>query len=184
MVKIDPVWTAPGQQQVYRELLECMARPGRVGAADPALTDASAALAVIATLVDNAVTFADPQGLLADAERAPLGYRPEGDACADYVLLDGALPPAASPRVGSLVAPERSTTLIVRVTGLERGTALHLTGPGIARDTRLPVDGLHPEWLPTRDRWVAGFPCGVDLILVSGDRFAALPRTTRVTGVQ
>jgi len=182
-VKIDPIWTAAGQQQVYREVLECMARPGRLGAIDEALTEAPATLAVIATLVDDAVTFADPGGLLSDAARAPLDFRPEGDACADYVLLDGALPPAVSPRLGSLVAPESSTTLLVQVAGLDQGTALYLSGPGIKDEARLYVDGLHPDWLSARARWVGTFPRGVDLILFTANRFVALPRTTRIMGV-
>lgn len=182
-MRIDPVWTEPGQQRVYRELVECMARPGRVAVVDDALAGAPAALAVLATLVDGAVSLSDPGDLLSETERALLAGRMVTPEEADYVLLGGDAPPDFSPRLGTLTDPERSTTLVLAVAGLGRGSALHLTGPGVPREARLRVDGLHPAWLRARADWVARFPLGVDLILADRTCFTALPRTTRITEV-
>src|SRR3546814_19430586 len=81
---------------------------------------------------------------------------------------------------GSDEYPDRSTTLIVQVggleTGLEAGAGLRLTGPGIRETTHMGVTGLTDrlweEWRENR----ALFPGGVDLILTYGHRLTASPR--------
>lgn len=80
---------------------------------------------------------------------------------------------------GSAVAPETSATLIVQVSSLSGGRMLRLTGAGIAEERmiapQLPNCILHE--LTERPH---PFPLGVDLILTSGERLLAIPRTTHV----
>jgi alpha-D-ribose 1-methylphosphonate 5-triphosphate synthase subunit PhnH len=91
------------------------------------------------------------------------------------------LPPLASFALGTDEYPDRSTTLALEVGGLAEGSGVQLTGPGIRDAVRLGVAALpHRFWT---ERALLGelFPRGVDVLFVSGNRFAALPRTTRVS---
>lgn len=59
--------------------------------------------------------------------------------------------------------------------------ALRLTGPGIKDTAQLRVSGLDREFFTVRDRLVADFPAGIDVLFVTaGGRVAGLPRTTAV----
>lgn len=103
-------------------------------------------------------------------------------------------------------APHRAALLIQRVTDLgsdldtagtsATGTSaerpdrtgdpasalvLRLTGPGIADTAQLRITGLDREFFTVRDRLVADFPAGIDVLFVTDDgRVAGLPRTTAI----
>lgn len=104
-------------------------------------------------------------------------------------------------------APHRAALLVQRVAGLSSdlepagtsaagtsttgaaqpdtdpaGTlALRLTGPGIKDTAQLRVSGLDREFFTVRDRLVADFPAGIDVLFVTdGGRVAGLPRTTAI----
>lgn len=58
---------------------------------------------------------------------------------------------------------------------------LRLTGPGIADTAQLRITGLDREFFTVRDRLVADFPAGIDVLFVTDDgRVAGLPRTTAI----
>lgn len=81
--------------------------------------------------------------------------------------------------VGDDAYPDRSATVVAKL-DLAGGAELTLRGPGIERTRALRArvpDGFPAAWARNR----ALYPCGLDLILVDGDRLAALPRTTEVT---
>ena len=92
------------------------------------------------------------------------------------------MPPLSAFDAGTDEYPDRSATLIVQVRALIAGAGRRLTGPGIAGEARLEVDGL-PEsfWKWACDNH-ARFPRGVDVFMRAGQVLAALPRTTRVEG--
>jgi alpha-D-ribose 1-methylphosphonate 5-triphosphate synthase subunit PhnH len=73
--------------------------------------------------------------------------------------------------------PHLSCTVVVQLESLDGGSVTHWQGPGIAqrRSMHLPVPGTF--W---QQRQKMRFPCGVDVLFVSGDEFVALPRSTRV----
>ncbi|MGI9450585.1 MAG: phosphonate C-P lyase system protein PhnH, partial [Geminicoccaceae bacterium] len=78
---------------------------------------------------------------------------------------------------GTSEYPERSTTILMQVQGLDDSLGARLTGPGIETEARLTIDGMPPDFW---SQWFANqrqFPLGVDLILTAGDRIAALPRS-------
>jgi len=101
---------------------------------------------------------------------------------------------------GTDEAPHRAATLIVEVNALagaalvvdrmalagfeaarDPGTqCLALTGPGIEHTHRLFVAGLPRDFWRARIAAQADYPCGVDLLLTCGTRFAAIPRSTRI----
>jgi alpha-D-ribose 1-methylphosphonate 5-triphosphate synthase subunit PhnH len=70
--------------------------------------------------------------------------------------------------------------LVVQVASFGHGEVLALSGPGIAGTTSFSAEPLPPDF---RERLIANremFPRGLDLILVSEDAVAALPRSIRV----
>ena len=93
--------------------------------------------------------------------------------------------PAGLPRLDTFAQgtdeyPDRSTTLLVALSGLDGGPALTLTGPGIERSLAFAPPVQQPDfWVQWGDN-NARYPRGVDLVLAAGGRIAGLPRTTRI----
>ncbi len=81
---------------------------------------------------------------------------------------------------GSDEEPEGSATIILQVAGFGSGEMLRLTGPGLAGEQLLTIDGLPAGfaafWRSNRRL----FPRGIDVILCAGDALAALPRTVEL----
>lgn len=183
MITLETVWSEAAQQRVYRRLLQALARPGTI--ADLADLDlgAPAWTAVLACLGDEAVTLADPLGLLDARTRGLLGMPSSGAAEAAFVIAVGSRPPPAGlqPRNGTLLDPELGATLVLTVDALGQGRGLDLRGPGIATTTTLGVGDLDPAWIALRHR-LDDAPRGIDLVLVDRTRCACLPRTTRISG--
>lgn len=178
----DPVL---GAQAAFRAVLDAMARPGRVHRlpapdAPPGLAPAAAAL--LLTLADADTPLwtdagAEALGWIAFHCGAPLVATP---GAAAFLLATGAMPPLAALAAGSDDAPQEGATLIQQVAGLAPGEGWALTGPGIAREHRLRVEGLPPDFLAQWAANAARFPRGVDLLLCAGDRVAAFPRTVTI----
>ncbi len=58
---------------------------------------------------------------------------------------------------------------------------LTLTGPGIKDTTMITVAGLGAEFFAARAELTAGFPTGIDVLLITDDgTVTGLPRTTRI----
>ena len=185
MLKLDPIWQPEAQQLHFRLLLEAMSRPGRCQRLPVIPEDGPLALSVLASLLDAAVSLADPHGLLREQDWPMLLAQHATAEQADFILCDASRVPDFMPRLGSLPKPEQSATLILVLAelGTELDKAdllLKLSGPGIARHETLGVSGLAKEWIDRREDWVSAFPLGVDMILLDAVCIAALPRTTRV----
>ena len=187
----DPVLDA---QATFRVLLDVFAHPGRIGRVAPEGLEAQAplepaAFALALTLLDfETPVWLDP-GLDVAAVRdglrfhcgCPLVPAPERAAFA-LVSAPAVMPPLAAFTTGTPEYPDRGATLVLQVARLEEGTGFTLTGPGIRATSRLAAAPLPPDFAT---RWQANrglFPQGVDLVLVAGDRLAALPRSTRLDG--
>lgn len=178
----DPVAQS---QATFRAVLEAMAHPGRVVALPvraeaPAPLNAGAA-AVALTLLD----FETPVWL--DVALSPAAPWLQFHCGAPLVTLDvarfafcTALPPLAGCAQGSAEFPETSTTIVLQVAGLRRGRTLTLQGPGIAGHATLAVDGLPADLVVQWQENAALYPCGVDIVLVTDEAVAALPRTVRI----
>lgn len=190
----DPVHDA---QAVFRRLLDAMARPGRLVALPPRLglpalpgEAPPAAAAILLALADADVR------LHVDARAAALarwlrfhtGVRLAGSVHdADWLLVDASDADgawlAALP-AGDDESPHTAPTVLVAVPSLAvepgAGIALTLTGPGIEQPATLHAGGLDASFWRQRIAQQAHFPCGADLVLCCGARFAALPRSTRV----
>jgi alpha-D-ribose 1-methylphosphonate 5-triphosphate synthase subunit PhnH len=185
----DPVISS---QSAFRSVMDAFAHPGRIitltaGAEGPApLSPGTAAIALTLFDQDTPVWIDAPDAAQA-AEwllfhtAAPIATGPKD--CAFAIVTDsGRLPAFDCFNPGSHEYPDQSTTVIVQVESLIQGSAIHLTGPGIKIR-----ESIGPEPLPAG---MAGrlalnhslFPCGIDLIFVSGNDVVALPRSVRAIG--
>src|SRR5262249_39500760 len=102
------------------------------------------------------------------------------DARFAFVSEADALPPLHTFALGSDEYPERSTTLVIRVSGLGNCDGVRLSGPGIPDEIRLDVTGLTRRFWTERAALNELFPRGLDILFVSQHSLSALPRTTRI----
>lgn len=198
LAELPAGFAAPGfaSQAVFRRALEALSRPGRCQAVTPQDTGAlappagmSLALAaLLLTLLDGETTLWLSPSLDAGLVRSWLGFhtgvllvsRPE-DA-AHLAARGGELDLALWHRIGrgSDERPQDGATLFVEVEALDEGPGLSLSGPGIASRASLAVEGIAPEVWAARAADHARYPLGADLLLCHGERFAGLPRSTRL----
>ena len=185
----DPVFDA---QAIFRALMGAFAEPGtvvdfgmRVTAPSPLVPAAAAILAALAD-GDTPVWMADPHRDGEAAARwlrfqtgAPVTADP---AAAAFAVLPQGHDPAGWTRFprGTPDYPDRSATLFLPVRAFAGGAPLVLAGPGIATERAVAPAGLPTGFVAALTANRAGFPRGVDLILVCGTAALALPRTTRV----
>ncbi|MBK7127657.1 MAG: phosphonate C-P lyase system protein PhnH [Dehalococcoidia bacterium] len=174
-------------QSDFREALECLARPGRIG------------------LSAQQRSRWRPPGMPTDCclpwrtRRCPslcprrpgvgpfrilgTGSRLVEMAQADYVFFiedPGAV--FTLLRRGEPELPESGATAIVSVGSLAQGEPYLLAGPGIAGVASLRVSGLSTASFLARDAACGSYPLGIDLFLVDAEgRLMGLPRTTRIT---
>lgn len=177
---------APTQSaRAFREVLEAMARPGTIRRVDGARPPAPLSVAsgtVLLTLCDATTPLALLGRCDSPAVRDWVAFHlgapvvaPE-DAAFALGRWDN-LQPVSRFRIGLPDYPDRSATLIVEVDRLtNHGPAL--TGPGIETAVWLNL----PETAAFRANR-EHFPMGFDTIFTSGDRIAALPRSTRVEAI-
>ncbi len=166
----------------FRSVMEAMARPGTlqdISGAIPPAPLSPAAGAVLLTLCDTET----PVYLAGEADcaavKAWLAFHTGAPLCgpAHCMFALGtweALAPLSLYPIGTSEYPDRSATLIVESPELT-ATGATLTGPGIKDRAELS--------LPELDAFQSNrtlFPLGLDFIFTSGDRLAALPRTTEV----
>jgi len=176
-------------QAAFRAVMDCMAHPGEIKAlagvdAPPPLTAGTAA--IVRSLVDYETPVWLDDGLADAAVAEWIRFQTGAATVADsqqaaFALIgNGAgLPDFAAFSPGSEEYPDRSATLVVQVARFS-GAKFSLTGPGIQTERVLAAEPLPEDFA---ERWAANqalFPCGIDLLLVAGDRVAALPRTVRV----
>lgn len=174
-------------QQIFRQILQAMSRPGRIVTLDP-LPPAPAgmhraSIALCLALLDHDTPLWLDAPLLTKARQhiafhtgAP---QAELDGAAFALIADGnVLPDLWRLPLGDAEYPERGATLIIQVAGFDGSRQHVLRGPGIDGATELSVRGLDDQfWLvfaANQNR----FPLGFDTILVHDSTIVALPRST------
>lgn len=177
-------------QATFRALMDAIARPGEIrtlGRIDAPMPLMPGTAAIVRSLADyetpvwlDDALAADPAvaGWIRFQTGAPVVSDPRE---AVFALIGNAagLPDFTVFSLGSADYPDRSATLIVQVESFS-GEIFSLSGPGIQSERTLAVAPIPDDFAGRCAANRALFPCGVDLLLVAGDRIAALPRTVRV----
>ncbi|MCV2367592.1 phosphonate C-P lyase system protein PhnH [Roseateles oligotrophus] len=200
----EPVF---GAQQVFRQLLDAMALPGRVhelAAVDSGVQLPTKAFGLAMTLslltlldAESPLHLAAELGSKAAAAyfRFHCGAKLAEPGLAQFTAVqaaDLATPNLGTPiwqalPLGSDEQPQLGGTLLLEVSGLDEKQALAgaalltLRGPGIASEQTLAVQGLPPEFWRWRQALLPAFPRGIELMLCCGSRLAAIPRSTLIT---
>lgn len=169
-------------QRVYRAILDAFARPGMPttlpGTSFPTVLLPTLALADLETGVHLlgagewdavvAVATGAPTAGLRDAKFVTAVRRPTAEEF-------GSVAP------GTALSPESGATVICAVEALTGGDTVRLTGPGVRETVDFAPVGFGPELWAVRERLVAAFPTGIDLLFVAPDGgLVGLPRTTVV----
>lgn len=189
--RIAPGFAEPvrDSQAVFRQLMESVARPGRLAdlgfAASAPQGLSRAAGAVALTLFDFETTvWLDPALRGSEAESwlrfhcgCPLTTDPAQAAFA-LVTETAAAPALAAFHQGDAKYPDRSTTVILQIQALDGGPVVSLSGAGIQTTTEIAPAGLPADFWAQLETNQAQFQFGVDVMLVAGDQLIALPRTT------
>lgn len=185
----EPVFQA---QSVFRMLMDCMARPGKIDTIVPQINPpeplGAAAGAIALSLCDHDTSVWLTPGLAKTSVGEWIGFhtgapitREKAEARFAFVEPGAALSPFGLFSVGTQEYPDRSTTVILEVPSFEGGPDLVLSGPGIRETStispaRLPEMFLR-QWSDNRTL----FPRGVDVVLTSGRSLLCLPRTCKIT---
>lgn len=169
--------------RAFRAALSAMAEPGTirsVAGATPPAPLSPAAGALLLTFCDATTPLHLAGHADCDPVRRWVGFHlgaplvGPGEALFALGSLE-ALCPLGRFATGTPEYPDRSATLIIEVARLG-ATGARLTGPGILGAAWLDL----PAGLAEARAALPGFPLGLDMFLTCGDRFAALPRTTKV----
>jgi alpha-D-ribose 1-methylphosphonate 5-triphosphate synthase subunit PhnH len=196
-VTFDTVFDA---QQIFRLLLDSMARPGKIVRLpqinlEIPLNQSIYPVVILLTLIDHEVSFNLVDSRRSQAEKDNIsgfvarttGSKQVPAAQADFVVVYGgnSRGTALQAKRGSLTYPNDGATLIYEVSALDDGESdtpiLELTGPGIQNRVDLGVRGLDETDARQIIESRCEFPLGTDVILtdISG-RTACLPRSTRI----
>jgi alpha-D-ribose 1-methylphosphonate 5-triphosphate synthase subunit PhnH len=195
----DPV---RANQHIFRVLLDALANPGtarplivhpQVAAEDLAIKPYVASALV--TMLDHEVTLhiahsddaSDLQNFIVRRTRVEFAREEE----ADFIVADTSLEASLPERLkrGGLEYPDDGATLIISGIGFatpaDADLVLTLSGPGIPETRTLHLTDLDPEVIASRNRAVANYPTGIDVLLIDeAGTVVGIPRTTVVTITQ
>ncbi len=191
----DPVYSS---QRLFRQLLDCMARPGKIAELrgfEGGPRDFLYVGALALTLLDGETTFAAPEPGWEEFVsfcKFYTGSRLVAPEQADFVFISGVQPVPELRQVcrGNLLFPDQGATVICCVNAIYpgafqpagEGIVLRLRGPGVPGEQELTVAGLARENLACLEELNSEFPLGVDTILVSlQGQLACIPRSSTMT---
>lgn len=184
----DPVHQS---QRVFRAAMEALARPGRPvpldGGLEPPQPLGRAAAALVLSLADyETPIWVDVTGARREAVTSYIRFHTGAPLTADrsdaaYAVITEAeaLPDLSAFAVGTSDYPDRSTTLIVQVSGFLQ-SGWRLKGPGIDGATLFCFAPRPAALLQQLQANRSQFPLGVDLLLAGPASIAGLPRSTRI----
>lgn len=188
-----PAWSDPvhDAQASFRCVLKALAEPGLIQylpviPAGPVPLNA-ACTALCLTLADLETPVWLGSGVRSPAVELYLRFHcgcplTSDPAMASFAIIDMPHHGFALDRFaqGSLEYPDRSTTLLIQVPGLDDGRMRLLSGPGIPNMRMLRIDGLPTNFDALWEKNATSFPLGVDLIFCCGNAIVGLPRTTQI----
>jgi alpha-D-ribose 1-methylphosphonate 5-triphosphate synthase subunit PhnH len=188
----EPVFQS---QSVFKMMMDGMARPGTIQTISsevaPPAPLGMAAGAIALTLCDHDTSVWLSSGMAKSPVPAWLSFHTGATFAEEKIECDFAFAELGTLfsslgqfSVGTQEYPDRSTTLVLEIEGLDAGTELALSGPGIRDITMIAPRGLPDNILRIWNENRAQFPRGADLVLTAGRRFLCLPRTTKITATE
>lgn len=182
-------------QQAFRKVLEALSFPGEVNFIEECPYDMSPLISqtglVCMTLLDSEVTFhvAENNNEITKTIHAYTGSHTIDAGNADFIILpfssttEEMLKRLNQAKIGDLVRPHKSATIVIEVESLQSGFNYDLKGPGI-KEANLLNCTVHPEIIKQRNEINREYPLGIDLILIDRQgNVVGLPRTTQITEV-
>ena len=180
---LDELTSDPGEtQRIARRVISAMAYPGRLHACDEARAEAVlSAFAPVGTPV-HVTAAAEAAGCA-----APRGLRLAAPGAAAVVVMAGAEAGDlfVDLRRGSLQHPQEGALAVIMLDALAADASGNLTvfGPGPIGARRILAGGLSARWAARRAEVNAGFPMGVDALLIGPDgTMLGLPRHVKLEG--
>lgn len=180
---IDPV---SDTRETFRALVTAMSRPGTVQPTSVEPADH----AVVATLVDHEMTARIDDETLRSALSRAGRLNPAPHEKAAVVHVDGSTEGRIREvRRGTLKEPSEGATAVYHVDGLwpdnsapsaDETTRLCLRGPGVLGERTLAVGGLPADEAEAISEAMSPFPRGIDAVLATESRIAALPRSVNL----
>lgn len=180
-------------QQAFRKVLEALSFPGKINLLDECPNDMSPLISQTAlicmTLLDSEVSFYVTDDNISKTVHAYTGSHSIDVSNADFIIIslptstDEILDRLNQAKIGDLVSPHKSATVILEVESLTSGFNYELNGPGIKGTVQLSCT-VSPEVIKNRKDINAEYPLGIDIILIDRKgNVVGLPRTTQITEV-
>jgi alpha-D-ribose 1-methylphosphonate 5-triphosphate synthase subunit PhnH len=188
----EPVYHS---QSVFKMMMDGMARPGTIQTVAPQVVPPAplcvAAGAIALTLCDHETPVWLSAALAKSTVAEWIGFHtgapitPErADSRFAFIEAGIMLSSLGQFASGTQEYPDRSTTLVLEIAGLEGGQEFALSGPGIRDIQLIAPKGLPDSFLRLWNDNRAQFPRGVDIVLAAGQRFLCLPRTTKIIATE
>ncbi|WP_042477247.1 phosphonate C-P lyase system protein PhnH [Bacillus ndiopicus] len=181
-------------QRAFRTLLNCFARPGTAGKLENNYT-VNGLYAETATicmsLLDGEVSFqtANKHREINQSVHAITGCQIKSLEQADFIIIPHGteqqqlLKAIELAKVGDLIDPQKSATIIIELDEIAPTITAQLTGPGIKTVEHIEL-AVGKELLALRTSKNKEFPLGIDCIFIErSGRVIALPRTTSMSEV-
>lgn len=180
-------------QQLFRQLLDSMSYAASVknvhsicNGCDYAMDLYKSTQAIAISLLDTDTSYCVYGDKNIDEKMAMITYcqRKNVDE-ADYIFIayDNQFELAhvlEQAKVGTMIDPHKSATIIVECNSCTAGKTYRCKGPGI-KDTKDIKININCDWLEARNETNIEFPMGVDIIFLDKNyNLLALPRTTQV----
>ena len=183
-------------QGVYRKVLNSMARPGAIESiieetnkVDINIDCYKSTFLMMLMLLDGEVSFnvisnksMDITSLVSQITYSKVKPIEE----ADYIfIMNDAISASLEEgfkraKIGSLINPNKSATIIAELDDIGSGKELILKGPGIKEESKVSVKG-NLAWVDVRAERNEEYPLGVDSIFVDDNgNLICLPRTTQI----
>lgn len=192
-MKLDSIHDLQG---VYRKVLNAMARPGVIEnineeaeKVDIELDCFKGTFLLMLMLLDGEVTFniisentMDITSLVSQMTYSKI--KPLDEADYIFVLSDANSKRLAlayrKSKIGDLVNPNGSATIIAEFEEIKEGTQLELAGPGIKEVNRISISESR-AWIRARKEKNQEYPLGIDGIYIDKKgNVMCLPRTTQI----
>jgi alpha-D-ribose 1-methylphosphonate 5-triphosphate synthase subunit PhnH len=183
-------------QKLFRQLLNSMAYAATVknvhgicNGCDYAMDLYKSTQAIAISMLDTDTSYCVLGNKNIDEKIAMITYcQKKSIENADYIFIANEnqfeLPRVLEyAKVGTLIDPHSSATIIVECNSCTTGKTYSCKGPGIKERKEIKIN-INCDWLDIRNEKNIEFPMGVDIIFVDRNyNLLALPRTTQVERV-